>query len=98
MLAIVFVLLSIEIQEFGLFLEYEDAVEDIAEEPDRDGRDGTCEIVVDMAFFEEPNSKTIAYPTDDIHQDKLENQFLVLLFINQGTIGGEIEGNTDDVA
>ena len=98
MLGIFQILFLFEIQEFGLLLENEYAVEHVAQETDRDRGDGTGQVVVDVQPLQQPDAEAVADPTHYIHHDELEQQAFLLVAEHQLAVSREVKQDADDVA
>jgi len=91
-------LVPVEVQEFGLLLEDKNAVEHIAQKADRDGGDGTGEVIVDVTFLQQPNTETVTEPAHYVDHNELEQPAFVFIVENQFAVGCEIEQDADNVA
>ena len=92
------VLVPVEVQEFGFLLENKNAVEHITQEADRDGRDGTSQIVVDPPFLQKPDTDAVANPAHHIDHDELKQQPLAFVVENQLAVSRKIEQDANDIA
>ena len=91
-------LFPVEVQELGFLLEHKNAVEHITQEADRDGGDGTGEVVVDVPLLQQPDTEAVAEPAHHIHHDESEEQPLFVVLENDLAIGREVEQDADDIA